>query len=260
MSAEVRRGAAAPRTVTDGRTTVHAFSFGSHYDPTNLGFGPMVCHNDDHVRPGGGYPDHPHTDLEIVTWVLEGTLTHTDTSAGAGPGAGPGVDLGAGTVQVTSAGSGIRHSELVAPGAGPTRFLQVWLRPDTPGSVPRTERTLPDLADTDGLALVAGPGGLPVGVRGAALYVGRPRDGVPLLLPRAPLVHLYVARGGVDVEGLEAAGGPEGRGPGRADPAAPGLREGDAWRLRDADERRVTPRGDTELVVWAFGAAGRSDG
>ncbi|MDF9716173.1 pirin family protein [Nocardioides sp. ChNu-153] len=243
---EVRRGADAFRTVRDDRTTVHAFSFGPHYDAANLGFGPMVCHNDDRVAPGGGYPDHPHTDLEIVTWVLDGELTHTDTVDGSR------AALGAGTVQVTSAGSGIRHSELVDPAAGPTRFLQVWLRPDEPGRPPRTTRTTAVL-DPDGFTPLAGAGGLPLGTRGARLLVARPRAGVPLRLPDAPLLHLYVARGAVTLPergplGTQPDGGYDG-------PAAPGGGEGDAWRLRDAGEQVVVPRDDgTELVVWAFDA------
>lgn len=237
---EVRRGAAS-RTETDDRSTAHAFSFGPHYDPANLGFGPLVCHNDDRVAPGGGYPDHPHSDLEIVTWVLDGALTHTDT----GDPDRPSTALGAGTVQVTSAGSGIRHSELVDPAAGPTRFLQVWLRPDEPGLAPRTRRAPEVEIGTDGFTPVAGGRSgdvaLPIGVRDAVLYVARPRRGVPLALPDAPLLHVYVARGAVASEVLT--------------PAAPALRAGDAWRLRDAGESVVVPHDDgSELVVWAFGA------
>lgn len=236
MPAEVRRGVDAFRTVTDDRTTAHAFSFGAHYDPANLGFGPLVVHNDDRVAPGGGYPDHPHTDVEIVTWVLDGALTHTDTQDPAGGSA----TLGPGTVQVTSAGSGIRHSELVDPAAGPTRFLQAWVRPGERGTPPRTTRASIDPADlAAGFVPVAGgPDAPPVGTRGATLWVARPRRGVPLRLPDAPLLHLYVARGALDA------------------PAAPGLGEGDAWRLRDAGELDVVPQDDrTELAVWSFGAA-----
>lgn len=245
---EVRRGADAFRTELVDRTTVHAFSFGRSYDPANLGFGPMICHNDDRVAPGGGYPEHGHADLEIVTWVLDGELTHAEVGDPGGA-----VGLAAGTVQVTSAGDGIRHSETVAPDAPPTRFLQVWLRPDEPGGPSRTVREVPGL-DEDGLVQVVGGPGPGVGVRGAGLHVARLRSGVPVVLPDAPLLHVYVARGSAELEGAGLEG------PGTAGPAAPAgrppLLEGDAWRLRDAGERRVTPRGDgAELVVWSFGAA-----
>ena len=78
---------------SEGRTTRHSFSFGDHYDPENVGFGPMVCHDDHLLRGGAGFPDHPHRDLEIVTWVLSGAVVHT---ASVGPpttrrrGSGPG--------------------------------------------------------------------------------------------------------------------------------------------------------------------------
>src|SRR4028119_142963 len=106
-----------PTTAGEGRLTRHSLSFGAHYDPGNVAFGALVAHNDDRLEPGSGYPDHPHVDVEIVTWVLEGVLAHRDSLGGA-------ADLGPGTVQVQSAGSGVRHSEIADPGAGPTRFVQ----------------------------------------------------------------------------------------------------------------------------------------
>ena len=66
-------------TRAEGRTTWHSFSFGAHYDPGNVGFGVLVAHNDERLPPGTGYDDHPHADLEIVTWVLTGALRHTST-------------------------------------------------------------------------------------------------------------------------------------------------------------------------------------
>ena len=92
------------RTDAEGRTTWHSFSFGAHYDPGNVGFGSLVAHNDELLPPGTGYPDHPHTDLEIVTWVLSGALRHRST-AGSG-------SIGPGQVQRLSYGSGVVHSEV----------------------------------------------------------------------------------------------------------------------------------------------------
>ena len=114
-------------TRAEGRTTRHSFSFGSHYDPANVGFANLVAHNDERLPPGTGYPDHPHSDLEIVTWVLSGALRHTST-------VGSGV-IGPGEVQRLSAGSGVVHAEM-ADGDAETRFLQAWVRPDTPGLDP----------------------------------------------------------------------------------------------------------------------------
>ena len=95
----------------EGRTTRHSFSFGDHYDPENVGFGPMVCHDDHLLRGGAGFPEHPHRDVEIVTWVLSGAVVHTAS-------VGPPTTVAAGQVQVLSAGSGVLHSEIAEPGAG----------------------------------------------------------------------------------------------------------------------------------------------
>ena len=133
MTRVIEYRSAAGRAVTraEGRTTWHSFSFGAHYDPQNTGFEALVAHNDEQLPPGTGYPDHPHADLEIVTWVLTGALRHTSTT-------GSGV-LGPGQVQRLRAGSGVVHAE-VADGAEPTRFLQAWIRPDEPGLRPDYRR------------------------------------------------------------------------------------------------------------------------
>ncbi len=167
------------------RLTAHSFSFGEHYDPANLGFGPLVAHNDDEVSPGGGYPTHPHRDLEIVTWVLAGALAHTDSL-------GHSSVLGPGTVQVQSAGSGITHSEIADAGSGPTRFVQAWVQPDLPGGAPRRTTSRPVLAP--GLQLVAGGSELPLGVAGASFWVGSVASTVTL--PEAPLLHVFDAVSG----------------------------------------------------------------
>lgn len=207
------------------RTTRHSFSFGEHYDPANLGFGPLVCHNDDLLLPGGGYPDHPHADLEIVTWVLDGVLLHTDPAGRTTP-------LTPGTVAVTSAGSGIRHAEVGDPAAGPTRFLQCWVRPDEPGTPPR--HTLADPAlGTGALVPVVGAGALPLGTAGARLDVARLRSGDTVRLPAGPRQHLFAATGAVEVGEQQLAAG-------------------DALRILDEPGLPVTAREDAELLVWTF--------
>lgn len=239
MGVDVRRAGGRYLVGGPGRETRHSFSFGPHYDPANVGFGPVVAHADDHVAPGHGYADHPHADTEVVTWVLEGALTHRDSRGRSGV-------LGAGEVQVMSAGSGIVHAETVDPAAGPTRFLQVWLRPDRSGGDPAyASAGGPDDRDlAHGLVPVVGAGALPVGVAGAVLRVGRPRPGVPLPLPDAGLVHVFVARGAATLAhpDPDGAGGPT------------LLAEGDAARLTDVPGLPVTATvAGTELVVWSFG-------
>lgn len=224
MARTLYPGSARFSTETSDRTTRHSFSFGPHLDPANLGFGPLVCHNDDVLAPGGGYPDHPHTDLEIVTWVLEGGLVHTDST-------GARTLLSPGAVQVLGAGSGIRHSEIAD---GPTRFVQAWVRPDEPGLAPR--HVLADAGLQPGaLVPVAGAGGGP-GVRtaGAALHVALLRAGDVVRLPDRPRLHVFAATAAVRVE--DDLLGP-----------------GDA--LRAADEPQLTVRAETdgELLVWSFG-------
>lgn len=208
---DVRRSADRFTTSTDGRTTRHSFSFGEHYDPANVGFAALVAHNDDTVAPGHGYDTHPHRDLEIVTWVLEGTLVHQDSR-------GPGGVLHPGVVQRLSAGSGVLHSERNSQGnsernsegndAGvgvPTRFVQMWLRPDEPGLDPSYAQA--DAGDLSGLVpLVSGIRGLdaPVGIgtSGAALQVARLGAAESVTLPDAPRLHVFVARGSVTLEGV----------------------------------------------------------
>jgi redox-sensitive bicupin YhaK (pirin superfamily) len=220
-------------TSAPGRTTRHSFSFGEHYDPTNLGFGPMLCHNDDDLDPGAGYPDHPHTDLEIVTWVLEGSLVHTGST-------GSRHVLEAGRAQVLSAGSGVRHSEVADAASGRCRFVQVWLAPASPGGEPSyVAGDAPSLgtgsgsASGFGLVEVAGGSGLPIGTAGARLLVARLAAGESVRLPEDPRQHVFAATGAATLGGLS-------------------LRAGDAVRLVDEPGRLVRADAATELLVWSF--------
>lgn len=238
MSTEVRRAGDRFVTPGDGVVSRHSFSFGPHYDPGNVGFGLLVVANDDVASAGSGYPTHPHRDVEIVTWVLAGALTHQDT-------AGHGGELVPGVVQRMSAGRGVRHSELAA--AAGTRFVQMWLPPAVAGTDPSYGQA--DVtADLAGGGLVPVVSGLPrhsgtaaaavtLGQSSAALHVGRLRAGDRVTLPPAPFVHVYVARGGAVVE------------------TAGELAEGDAVRFTDEGGRTVTATGDAELLVWEMHAA-----
>lgn len=208
-----------------GRETRHSFSFGPHYDPANLGFGPLVCHNDDLLEPGSGYPDHPHSELEIVTWVLEGALVHTDST-------GTSHVVEAGRAQVLSAGSGIRHSEVADPGSGRCRFVQAWLAPSASGTDPSYalgEAPPP----ASGLVEVVGGDGLPLGTSGARLLVARLAPGASVTLPDDPRQHVFAATGAVSVEGLA-------------------LEAGDAVRITDEPGHLVRASAATDLLVWSF--------
>jgi len=101
---ELRRAEQRFLTRTDWSETQHSFSFGEHYDPSNVSFGQLLVNNDDLVRAGSGYADHPHRDTEIITWVLSGSLVHQDSRGNSGL-------IYPGLAQRMSAGSGIVHSE-----------------------------------------------------------------------------------------------------------------------------------------------------
>lgn len=249
MGIEVRRGAERFVTAGDGRETRHSFSFGTHYDPANLGFGGLVCHNDDRVAPGAGYPDHPHLEMEIVTWVLAGALSHRDSSGRSGV-------ITPGQVQVMSAGSGIVHSETVERGAGPTRFVQTWVRPASWGEPPAyaAAEVGADLAAAAGVSAEGSAGGsagwvplasgrgdgvLPLRNPGATLWVASVSAGQRLVVPEAAYAHLFVATGAAVLEGVPT------------DRTRVDLGEGDAVRLTDQGADLVVSE-PGQLMLWTF--------
>ncbi len=106
----------------------HHFSFGSHYDPSNMGHGSLRVWNDDEIAPNTGFPAHPHANMEIITYVREGAITHQDSLGNKGR-------TEAGDVQVMSAGSGVRHSEYNLEPTK-TKIFQIWIEPTTEGGQP----------------------------------------------------------------------------------------------------------------------------
>jgi len=236
---QVHRAGTRFRTLTEGTDTWHSFSFGTHYDPDNVGFGPLLVHNDDRVRSGAGYPDHPHADAEIVTWVLGGSLVHEDSTGHRGL-------VVPGLAQRLSAGAGVVHAERndayrIEPSAPlvPVRFVQMWLRPDTPGTPPAYAARPVDLADLDAdwRPVAAGnhaDAAVRVAVRGATLWVTRLAPGVSRLLPPGPQSHVFVATGAVEAETV-----------GR-------LVQGDAVRLSGNAQLRLTGVHSAEVLVWTM--------
>jgi redox-sensitive bicupin YhaK (pirin superfamily) len=106
----------------------HHFSFASYYDPARMGWGPIRVWNDDTIAANTGFPSHPHADMEIITYVREGAITHQDSMGNKGR-------TEAGDVQVMSAGSGIRHSEYNRE-TETTRIFQIWIEPSARGAAP----------------------------------------------------------------------------------------------------------------------------
>lgn len=219
VGVEIRRGTGRFLTRAPGRLTRHSFSFGGHYDPDNVRFGPLVCHDDHLLGPGVGFEQHPHRDLEIVTWVLTGELHHSDSE-------GHTAVVRPGEVQVLSAGSGVTHAEIAGP-SGPTRFVQAWLAPAEVGTPPAYAVTPVALA----------PGELTEVVRigDATLLVARLSAGDTVVLPDAARQHVYVATGALV----------------RSSMAEP-LAEGDAFRITDRPGLPLTAAARTELLVWAL--------
>ncbi|WP_170981706.1 pirin family protein [Nocardioides dongxiaopingii] len=215
MSVEIRRGTGRSVEREMGRLSRHSFSFGATYDPDNLRFGPMVCHDDHLLGPGRGFDTHRHSNLVIVTHVVSGELVHTGPTGSA--------VLGAGRVAVLRTGDGTEHSEVA--GERPTRFVQTWLTDEDGRGA--------DVASYD--VLDAPVDGAAVELPGARLTVVRLADGETGTLPAAPLLHVYVVRGALLRSSL-------------AEP----LQEGDAFRFTDEPAHEVTAGVDTELLVWAF--------
>ncbi|KYN23855.1 pirin [Vibrio cidicii] len=128
----------------------HTFSFGSYYDPQHMGFSALRVINDDKVIPGAGFETHGHRDMEIISYVLSGTIAHKDSEGNV-------QTLPAGEFQLMSAGKGIYHSEFNASKADDLRFLQIWIEPNSLGGQPGYQQK--DFGREPGLTPIATPDG-----------------------------------------------------------------------------------------------------
>ena len=184
----------------------HTFSFADHYHPDWLGFSSLRVINDDTVAPGQGFGEHPHRDMEIITYVLSGALKHQDSSGGGGV-------IRPGDVQRMSAGSGVVHSEYNASSAEPVHFLQIWIVPDTRGIPPRYEqRNFPPAERRGKFRLLAAKGGRDGSVdihQDAGLW-GALLDGdekISFELRPSRKAWLHVARGSLQLNGMQLEAG-----------------------------------------------------
>jgi len=186
----------------------HTFSFGSYHDPQQIGFSDLLVINDDRVQPGRGFGTHPHRDMEIFSYVLEGALEHRDSM-------GTGSVIRPGDVQMMSAGTGILHSEYNGSTAEPVHFLQIWIVPDRRGVTPRYQQQHFDAMSKRGtLRLIISPDGAEGSLSVyqdarvyAGLFDGEERS--DLVLPADRYAYVHVARGALELNGqrLEAGDG-----------------------------------------------------
>jgi redox-sensitive bicupin YhaK (pirin superfamily) len=184
--------------------TRHHFSFAEYYDRERMGWGRLRVWNDDEIAPGSGFPAHPHADMEIITYVRGGAVTHRDSLGNTGR-------TEAGDIQVMSAGSGIRHSEYNLEDR-PTRIFQIWIQPRTRGGEPSWgTRPFPKADRSGGFVTLASgsaddDGALPIRadarVMGATIKAG---ERVTLELDPERHVYLVPAAGVVDVGGVRIA-------------------------------------------------------
>jgi quercetin 2,3-dioxygenase len=234
-NSEIRRAADRALTTTSWLKSRHSFSFGAHYDPGNTHHGLLLVNNDDIVEPGTGFDTHPHRDMEIVTWVLQGELTHQDSTGNRGV-------IYPGLAQRMSAGSGILHSEKNDSATDPVHFVQMWVVPDEAGIDPSYQQHEidSDLLNAELVTIASGIPGHEAAItlhnRNAALHGTRLQPGDAVSLLQAPYLHLFVARGRLSVEGIGD------------------LDEGDAVRFTDSDGPRVTASEPSELLIWEMHA------
>ncbi|MEI6207710.1 MAG: pirin family protein, partial [Desulfuromonadales bacterium] len=180
--------------------TYHSFSFADYYDPKHMGFRELRVINEDRVQPGKGFPTHPHRNMEIISYVLEGALEHKDSM-------GNGSVIVPGEVQRMSAGTGITHSEFNHSKAELVHFLQIWILPDTEEVTPSYEQTsFPDEEKRGKLRLIASADGRDGSVtihQDVNLYATLLDAGeeIVYLIPSGRHVWLQVARGKVIVDG-----------------------------------------------------------
>jgi redox-sensitive bicupin YhaK (pirin superfamily) len=186
--------------------THFTFSFADYYDPKHIHFRTLRVMNDDRVAGGGGFPTHPHRDMEIVTYVLEGALQHRDSM-------GNGSVIKPGDVQYMSAGTGVQHSEFNASETEPVHLYQIWMFPEEQGLKPTyDQKNFPEAEKRGKLRLVASPDG-----RNGSVQIRQDNELYATLLSEGESVkhelkndrHAYVqvARGSVTLNGKKLAEG-----------------------------------------------------
>lgn len=243
---DVRRASDRLLTKIDWLDSKHSFQFGHHRAPDNTHHGLLLVNNDDIVTPGMGFDTHPHRDMEIVTWVMRGSLVHQDSEGNNGI-------IYPGLAQRMSAGTGILHSEKNDSWVfdsthdahdEPVHFVQMWVVPDQAGIDPGYEQL--EIADADlegkfavvatGMPQYANDAAIRIKNEYAALHAARLQPGQSVQLPDAPYLHLFVPRGSVELEGAGVLAG------------------GDAVRFTATGGNKVTAVEPSEILLWEMHA------
>jgi len=234
MTLTIRRSDQRGRANFGWLDSKHSFSFGPYQDPRHMGFGPLRVINDDRVAPGGGFPTHPHSDMEIISYVLEGALEHKDSL-------GTGSVIRPGDVQRMSAGTGVRHSEFNASKSEPVHFLQIWVIPEKKGLAPSYEqKTFSDTEKRGALRLIGSRDG-----REGSVTIHQDVDLYAALLAKGEKVSheiapgrggwVQVARGSVSLNGETLA-------------------EGDGVAIAASGPLRLEGIADAEILLFDMGA------
>ncbi len=240
MSTEIIRAADRHHWANEWLTSHQSFPATGNYDLFGNAHGVLVVHNDDLVDAGEGLNAHHHQNMEILTWVVDGSVAHRDSF-------GNEAVLSPGTLGHMSAGRGITHSERNADArrnGRRLRVIQMWVAPHTDGLPPaHAERDFTaalaagrPVVVASGRAAHADLGALPIANRFAALHIARPSAGQRIELPGAPWAHLFVAKGRVDADGVVLAAG-------------------DALRATGESTRVLTALDDAEILYWEMHAA-----
>ena len=205
------------------------FSFAEYHDPRHMGFRSLRVINDDRIAPGGGFGMHPHRDMEIISYVLDGALEHKDSM-------GNGSVIRPGDFQCMSAGTGVRHSEFNPSEKDGTHLLQIWILPDERGVKPRYGEKALANAPTGKLHLVASKSGRDGSIaiqQDADLHLARlnPKDSVEHVLNPGRHAWVHVATGGIELNGQK-------------------LNAGDAAAISDEQKLKLTASEKSQVLLF----------
>lgn len=227
MNYEVRKAGERGHTRMGWLDSKHSFSFGGYYDPSNMGFSVLRVINDDRVAPGRGFGTHPHRDMEIISYVVEGALEHKDSM-------GNGSVIRPGDVQIMSAGTGVRHSEYNHSPSEPVRFLQIWIPPSEAGLEPSYDQKHFDLnGDFSVVVAPNGQGGAVEVHQDARILAAKPSAGETLSyeVPEGRNTWIQVVRGELSFDGND-------------------LSEGDGVAVVTTGEISLTASADAEVLLF----------